>query len=157
MKKLLLFTLLTFGLSLTAQRKNDKDDLRVAYTTANSQKVYFTINSKWFKEVDTAPVMYVAEKDIIILNAAATAHNYNDVLTRLQKDDRVKVIIQEEKKRLKCTHEVLKSDIESIILSYGIFLNDGTMLTLMIQVPKGHLAEWEPYFDNVAQTLSMHP
>jgi len=158
MKKLFFFITITFCFTAAAQRTNDNDDLRVSYTAAdNAQNVYFTINKKWFSVVDTQPIMYVAENDIVILSVNISTHNYDEVLNRLKQDEHIKVVIQEEKKRLKCTNELPKSTLQTVILSYGVFLTDGTMLSLLIQLPKGKTAEWEPYFDNVAKTLSLKP
>ncbi|MXN90113.1 hypothetical protein GR160_02645 [Flavobacterium sp. Sd200] len=155
MKNSIIFLIIAvLNFNAFAQRTNNNDDLRVEYISNNAPKVYFTINSKWFTEDDTLPVRYIADNDVMILNASVNNMGYEETLNRLKQDKRLKLDVLEDKKRLKCRHT---EDVDFAVLSYGIFLADGIMLTLSIKLPNSKLPEWEPHFDNVCQTLSLYP
>lgn len=156
MKALLSFLLLLSLHAAYSQRTNEAD-VEILYTnTVFGETISLHLNKEWFHEIQNPLYAFTTEDKKVQIAVFGTMGDrgtaYADAIRNL-KDQGLKWEVMHGSKIIKAWQP---NPDDSLNLSYGIpITGKKNVAVLIITMATDLQAEWEPYFDKVAQTLKI--
>lgn len=156
MKKMI-FALLLASVTAFGQRTNDKDITVALENPEQHEKITFSLNTEWFAKDPNAKFGYISTDGKIRAGVMGVSYmEYDIALANVKKkygEANVTELVPGKVFRGTRVQTAIEADQASIY--YGVKTSDSRVIGFMIYLPASIMAEWEPYFDNVAKTLDI--